>query len=214
MPTEIINPAVAKYAEAQTSAEPAALQKINRDTHANVLMPRMLSGHVQGRLLAMISQMIKPEFVLEIGTYTGYSAVCFAEGLKKGGKIITIDRNEDLSSRMWKNIVDAGIAPMVDLRIGNALEIIPGLNYPFDLVFIDADKVNYANYYDLVIDKVRSGGFILADNVLWSGKVIGEKPDKDTKAILDFNAKVTADPRVENVMLTVRDGLMLVRKKS
>lgn len=213
MPTDIVNSIIAAYAEAQTSTEPEALRKINRDTNANVLMPRMLSGHVQGRMLALFSQMIRPEFVLEIGTYTGYSATCFAEGLRAGGKIITIDKNEDLSNRVKRNFVEAGVADVVDFRVGNALEIIPQLNFSFDLVFIDADKINYSNYYDLVINKVRQGGFILADNVLWSGKVVEEKPDKDTKAILEFNRKVTEDLRVENVMLTVRDGLMLIRKK-
>lgn len=213
MPADIIHPAIADYAAAQTSPEPPSLRRINRDTYANVLMPRMLSGHVQGRVLSMISHMIRPSLVLEIGTYTGYSAICLAEGLHEGGKIISIDNNEELASRTRRNIADAGVADRIELHKGNALDIIPTLNHSFDLVFIDADKINYSNYYDLVFDRVRSGGFILADNVLWSGKVVDPKPDKDTQALLLFNEKVTNDERVENVLLTVRDGIMLIRKK-
>lgn len=213
MPADIIHPAIADYAAAQTSPEPPSLRRINRDTYANVLMPRMLSGHVQGRVLSMISHMIRPTLVLEIGTYTGYSAICLAEGLQEGGKIISIDNNEELASHTRRNIADAGVADRIELHRGNALDVIPTLHHSFDLVFIDADKINYSNYYDLVFDRVRSGGFILADNVLWSGKVVDPKPDKDTQALLLFNEKVTNDERVENVLLTVRDGIMLIRKK-
>ena len=209
---EVVNQQLSDYAAAHTSPESSILKKINRDTHANVLKPRMLSGHLQGRLLAMISHMIKPSSILEIGTYTGYSAICLAEGLKPGGKLITIDKNEELETRLRTSFKDAGMEQSIELLIGDAMKIIPTLDISFDLVFIDADKQNNANYFDLVIGKVPAGGYILADNVLWSGKVINPSPDKDTRPILDFNDKVHKDPRVENVLLPVRDGLMLMRK--
>ncbi|MEJ0033168.1 MAG: O-methyltransferase [Bacteroidota bacterium] len=208
---DIVDPQLADYSAAHTSAETDLLKKINRDTHANVLKPRMLSGHLQGRLLSMISHMIQPSSILEIGTYTGYSAICLAEGLKPGGKLITIDRNEELESKVRSSFKEAGYENTIELLIGNALHIIPTLKTTFDLVFIDADKENNSNYFDLVIDKVPSGGYILADNVLWSGKVIGST-DKDTLAVTSFNDKVHNDPRVENVLLPVRDGIMIMRK--
>jgi caffeoyl-CoA O-methyltransferase len=211
---DIINPSLQAYAEQHTSPENNVLTQVNRDTQAKVLMPRMLSGHLQGRVLSMISYMIRPQMILEIGTYTGYSAICLAEGMERGGKIITLDINEELEDRVRKNFQDAGMEDRVDYRIGNALKIIPQINEVFDLVFIDADKENYGNYFDLVIDKVRPGGFILADNVLWSGKVLDEKPDKDTRAINAFNQKIQEDSRVENVLLPIRDGIMLIRKVS
>jgi predicted O-methyltransferase YrrM len=209
---DITHLAIQKYAEEHTSPESEVLKKINRETHAKVMMPRMLSGHLQGRLLSMISHMIKPHTVLEIGTYTGYSAICFAEGLAENGKVITIDINEELESTVRKNIEETGFTNRIEYRIGNAREIIPSLHEPFDLVFIDADKENYSTYYDLVIDRVPLGGYILADNVLWSGKVLEARPDKDTRAILEFNRKVQSDVRVENVLLPVRDGILLMRK--
>ena len=174
----------------------------------------MLSGHLQGRVLAMISHMVRPNRILEIGTYTGYSAICLSEGLQPNGSLITIDCNEELAARVRKNFTEAGVDHKIDYRIGNALEILPAIEEPLDLVFIDADKANYANYFDLVIDKVRDNGFILADNVLWSGKVIDGSNDKDTRAILEFNAKVHTDKRVENVLLPIRDGIMMLRKVS
>lgn len=211
---DVINPQLQQYAEKHTTIESDLLKKINRDTQANVMMPRMLSGQLQGRVLAMISQMIAPSHILEIGTYTGYSALCLAEGLKPNGKLITVDINEELEDRVRKSIEQAGLTKAIDYRIGDATKIIPGLTETFDLVFIDADKENYSRYYDLVFDKVRVGGIILADNVLWSGKVLDQKPDKDTRAILEFNAKVQADGRVENVLLPIRDGIMMIRKVS
>jgi caffeoyl-CoA O-methyltransferase len=211
---DVIQPALQDYAEAHTTAENSTLQKINRDTHANVLMPRMLSGHLQGRILSMISHMIKPSAILEIGTYTGYATLCLAEGLAADGKIVTLDINEELEARVRGNFEASGMASAIDYRIGNALDIIPTLVDSFDLVFIDADKENYSRYFDLVIEKTKVGGFILADNVLWSGKVLNTKPDKDTRAILAFNSKVQGDPRVENVLLPIRDGIMLIRKVS
>lgn len=203
-----------QYAEQHTTGESQLLNRINRDTHANVLMPRMLSGHLQGRVLAFISRLLQPVLALEIGTYTGYSALCLAEGVRKGGRLITIDINEELESRVRGYFREAGAEDLIDYRIGNALEIIPALEGSFDLVFIDADKENYSRYYDMVIDRMPVGAVILADNVLWSGKVLDEKADKDTAAIKAFNDKVHADNRVENVLLPVRDGIMMLRKVS
>ncbi len=201
-----------KYINAHTSGEPALLKKINRDTHAEVLMPRMLSGHVQGRFLSMISHLIKPKNILEIGTYTGYSAICMAEGLQPDGKLVTIDINEELESRVRSYFNEAGLNQKIDYWVGDASKIIPTLDMVFDLVFIDADKENYSNYYDLIFDKVRAGGLILADNVLWSGKVAAPKPDKDTRALMEFNDKIMNDQRVENLLLPLRDGVMMIRK--
>lgn len=209
---DFLDAGIQNYIGAHTSPEPAVLKELSRETHANVLMPRMLSGHVQGRLLAMFSKMISPARILEIGTYTGYSAICMAEGLKEGGKLITIDINEELEEMARQFFLKAGVENKVKQIIGNALEIIPKLEETFDLVFIDADKVNYLNYFNLVIDKVSSGGFIIADNVLWSGKVVHKKEDKDTQVMMNFNREIQNDTRVENVMLPVRDGLMLIRK--
>ncbi|MBS1490262.1 MAG: O-methyltransferase [Bacteroidetes bacterium] len=205
--------AIQQYIEQHTSDESALLKKINRDTQANVLKPRMLSGHVQGRFLSLISKLIQPKRILEIGTYTGYSAVCLAEGLAVGGQLTTIDINEELETKVRTSFKEAGLSDIIDYRIGNAQKIIPLLNDVFDLVFIDADKENYSLYFDLVIDKVKPGGLILADNVLWSGKIVTPKPDKDTQAIIDFNRKVQEDNRVENLLLPLRDGIMMIRRK-
>lgn len=209
---DLIPPEIQAYAEKHTTDENEILKKVNRQTHAEVLMPRMLSGHLQGRLLSMISNMTKPKSILEIGTYTGYSALCLAEGLSEGGKLFTIDINEELEDKVRQYFSYAGRSHQIDYRIGDAREIIPSLPGNFDLVFIDADKENYSHYFDLVIDRVNLNGFILADNVLWSGKVLDSKPDKDTRAIIAFNKKVQDDPRVENVLLPVRDGIMVMRK--
>jgi caffeoyl-CoA O-methyltransferase len=191
------------------------LQNLNRETWAKVLMPRMLSGHLQGRVLAMFSKMIQPKRILEIGTYTGYSALCLAEGLTEEGKLITIDINEELES-MVKRYIDASpYKNQISQLIGNAIKIIPEMNEQFDLVFIDADKENYSNYYDLVFEKLQPGGYIIADNVLWSGNVLKptKEMDDETKAINEFNIKIQNDSRVENVLFPVRDGLMVVRKR-
>lgn len=209
---EFIDPRLLSYSEAHSTPETPLLRQLNRDTHANVLKPRMLSGHLQGRFLAMVSQMVKPTAILEIGTYTGYSAICLAEGLSPNGRLITIEKNEELEDRLRRTFADAGLTSKIDLRIGNALKILPELEGPFDLVFIDADKENYSNYFELVVDRVRPGGFILGDNVLWSGKVLDDKHDKDTKAILSFNDRVQHDSRVENVLLPIRDGIMVMRR--
>ena len=209
---EFIHPELQNYSEQHTTEESALLKKINRDTHSMVMKPRMLSGHMQGRFLSFISKMIKPKTILEIGTYTGYSALCLAEGLTPHGKLITLDVNEELENRVSGYFDQSEFKDKIDFRVGNALKIIPELTQSFDLVFIDADKENYASYFDLVIDKVATGGFILADNVLWSGKVLDTNPDKDTRAILAFNDKVHNDHRVENVLLPIRDGITLIRK--
>lgn len=210
---EFIPPEIERYCLAHTAGESDLLRKINRDTHAEVLMPRMVSGHLQGRFLAMVSQMMRPDRILEIGTYTGYSALCLAEGLADEGKIVTIDINEELETRVRSYFSQSPFGSKIDYRIGNAAHVIPTLNDMFDLVFIDADKENYSLYYDLVFDKVRTNGWIIADNVLWSGKVVQDKTDKDTYAIQQFNQKVHNDSRVENVLLPIRDGLMVVRKR-
>lgn len=211
---EFIHSEIQSYAERHTSPENEILRKVNRDTNARIMMPRMLSGHLQGRLLSMISHMIKPKLVLEIGTYTGYSALCLAEGLSAGGKLITIDINEELEEQVRNYFTSSPVGSLIDYRIADARLIIPTLDEKFDLVFIDADKESCSLYFDMIIDKIRPGGLILVDNVLWSGKVIQEKQDKDTRAIVEFNQKIQEDRRVENVLLPVRDGIMMIRKLS
>ena len=212
---EFIDEALAAYAENHTSQESGLLQKINRETWSQVLMPRMLSGHLQGRLLSMISRMINPLNILEIGTYTGYSAICLAEGLRTNGKITTIDINDELESRVRGYFNETKNPSQYDYRIGDASDLIPSIQERFDLVFIDADKVNYLHYFEMVIEKVNPGGYILADNVLWSGKILqdGGKMDEDTKALFTFNDAVKNDKRVETLLLPVRDGIMVMRKK-
>ena len=212
---EFLPKEIDQYTEAHSMPENEVLQELNRETYSKVLMPRMLSGHLQGRVLSMLSHMIQPKRILEIGTYTGYSALCMAEGLQEGGKLITIDINEELEEMVKKYIHKANLQDKIEQRIGNALDIVKTLpsNELFDIVFIDADKENYLNYYHLVFDKVRKGGYIIADNVLWSGKVVGEgKKDKDTKAIMEYNDFVHNDDRVENVLFPIRDGLHIARK--
>lgn len=210
---EFLPEKIQQYAEEHTSPENPLLKQLNRETYSKMMMPRMLSGHMQGRILATFSHMLKPKNILEIGTYTGYSAICLAEGLAEGGKLTTIDINEELEDMVRQYFDRAGISDKVDFQIGNALDLIVNLKQMFDLVFIDADKANYSNYYDMIIDKVRQGGYIIADNVLWSGKVVEEgKKDKDTQALIEFNTKINNDGRVENVLMPVRDGLMVIRK--
>lgn len=213
---EFLDPDLEKYIEAHTELEDELLYKINRETHTEVLKPRMLSGHLQGRVLSMLSHMIQPENILEIGTYTGYSALCMAEGLKENGKLITIDVNEELAERVEEYFKSSEYSDKIELKIGQALEIMPTLNKNWDMVFIDADKSNYLNYYKLCFDQVRTGGYILIDNVLWSGKVLEKnrkKLDKDTESMLEFNEFVHQDDRVQNVLFPIRDGLMILRKK-
>jgi caffeoyl-CoA O-methyltransferase len=210
---EFIQPQLQHYCEKHSSPESEVLKDLDRETHAKVMMPRMLSGHLQGRFLSMITHMLNPKRILEIGTYTGYSAICMAEGMDSSSEMITIDINEELEGMVKTYLKRAGVDDKIELKIGNAMDILSELNGPFDLVFIDADKRNYSNYYDAIIDKVGKGGIIMADNVLWSGKVIDpDAKDKDTEAIRAFNWKVQQDPRVENVLLPIRDGIMMARK--
>ena len=203
-----------QFSEEHTTEESALIYDLNRQTHIQIMIPRMLSGHLQGKILSLFSHMIKPKNVLEIGTYTGYSALCMAEGMQKEGVLVTIDKNEEIAEFTQSYFDKSDFANQIDYQLGNAIELIPELDLEFDLIFIDADKSNYSNYFDLVIDKTAKGGFIIADNVLWSGKVVEPvKPnDKDTKAMIDYCAKIHNDPRVENVLMPVRDGLLIARK--
>ena len=211
---DFLPPAIDKYASSLTTKESDLLASLDRETHANVMMPRMLSGHMQGRILSMISHMLKPMRVLEIGTYTGYSALCLAEGIPTGGILHTIDINKELQQMIESYFKRSGLHDKLRLHIGAALDIIPTLREEFDLVFIDADKENYSNYYQLVFPYVKKGGWIIADNVLWSGKVLDpSEKDKDTLALIAYANGVAADTRVEQVLLPVRDGLMICRKK-
>ena len=211
---EFLPEKIDQYANDLTTPDSELLQSLERETHLKVLSPRMLSGHLQGRVLSLISHLMRPKYILEIGTYTGYSAICLAEGLHPDGRLITIDRNDELETILSKYLLKSPKANQIDLRIGYAAEIIPTLPDGIDLVFIDADKPNYATYYDLVIDKMNSGGLILADNVLWSGKIVEEiKPnDKSTRALHEFNLKVHHDSREENVLIPIRDGILAIRK--
>jgi len=212
---EFIDPQLNDYAEQHTSPESELLQRISRETNLEVLMPRMLSGHLQGRILSMVAKMINPSYIVEIGTYTGYSALCLAEGLKDDGNLITIEYNKELQDRIQRYFNESNYRELLDLRIGDATEILLTLEAGIDLVFIDADKGNYLNYYNMVFDKINPGGYILADNVLWSGKVLEEvsPEDEETATLKKFNTFVQQDERVENILLPVRDGLMLIRKK-
>lgn len=203
------------YAVAHSMSEPELLQKLNRETNQKVLQPRMLSGHYQGRLLSMISKLIRPKRILEIGTYTGYSALCLAEGLSEDGEIHTIDINEELVDFQRKYFDASGFGDRIHQYLGNAIDIINDLDMTFDLIFIDADKENYSEYFHACIDKMPSGGVILSDNVLWSGKVVEsiDPEDEATKSLVKYNDLLKNDPRVETVLLPIRDGLSLTRKK-
>ena len=210
---EFIDPLLDKYVCEHTATESDLLKKINRETHLEVLQPRMLSGHLQGRVLSMFSKMIQPERLLEIGTYTGYSALCLAEGLTPNGKLVSIDINEELAPRVRSYFSTSEFSEQIDYKIGAAMELIPSLNEKWDIVFIDADKHNYINYYHLVFPMVNVGGYIIADNVLWSGKVIdSSQNDKDTQLLREYNRLNHEDERVEEVLFPIRDGLMVSRK--
>ncbi len=212
---ESLNPPIEDYAQAWSSPEPDILKELNQETHDKASKPRMLSGHLQGRILSMFAHMVRPKQVLDIGTYTGYSAICLAEGLKEGGVVRTVDKNDELQEIVERYIQKAGFTDRISYHLGNALELIDEWEGPFDLVFIDADKENYTYYYDRIFDRVPSGGYIIADNVLWKGKVLEskEEADKLTQAIHTYNEKIRADERVENVILPVRDGLSIARKR-
>ena len=210
----LVSAEIEQYIEQHSTPEGKTLQELNRETHLKIQMPQMLSGHLQGQFLELITTMLRPKRILEIGTYTGYSGICLAQGLTDDGLLYTIDINEELQPMVEKYVERAGLTQKVKQLIGDAREIIPTLNETFDLVFIDADKINDQAYYDLVFEKVRIGGYIIADNVLWSGKVLAEKKDKDTLAIDGYNKKVLADKRVETFILPLRDGLNIARKIS
>ena len=208
-----INKDILEYSEKYSQQEPEILQELNRETHSKILNPRMLSGFFQGRLLSIISKLIKPKKVLEIGTYTGYSAICIAEGMNKNGIIHTIDKNEELNTIQKKYFKKSGLENNIIQYNGCALDIIPKIEEKFDLIFIDADKENYINYFNLVIDKLNNNGVILADNVLWSGKVINfEDHDLTTNVLREFNRMVNNDKRVETILLPIRDGISIIRK--
>lgn len=201
------------YVANHSENEPDLLARLNKETHQKILQPRMLSGHFQGRVLSMLSKLIRPKNILEIGTYTGYAALCLAEGLSDNGELDTIDNNEELVDFQKKYFDLSAWSHQIHQHLGNALDIIPTLNKKFDLVFIDADKENYINYFNLIVPMMNKGGIILSDNVLWSGKVLEEVKanDKSTKILLEYNLLLKNDPRVETVLLPIRDGLTVSR---
>ena len=215
---DFIDSNIVKYAEDHTSEEPSYLYELNRYTHSNLLKPRMLSGHLQGRFLALMSQLMKPEYVLDIGTYTGYSALCLAEGLTHTGHLYTIDRNDEVIAVAQDFFAKANLSNKITAIHGNAIELIEQLNMKvphWNIVWMDAEKADYIHYYNLCIDKMAPGGLIMADNVLWSGKIIDQKElekDEDTILLNEFNTMVQNDPRVENILMPIRDGIMMIRK--
>jgi predicted O-methyltransferase YrrM len=212
---EFLPPEIDDYAGLFTAPPSPLLERIERETWQQVLMPRMCSGHQQGRFLSLISKLVGPRRILEVGTYTGYSALCMAEGLAPDGRLVTLDVNAELETRVRGYFADSLYAAQLDFRVGDARELIPQLDETWDLVFLDADKENYITYYEMVVDRVRPGGLILADNVLWSGKVADPSiSDHETDALRAYNAHVAADPRVEHQLLPFRDGVMVARKKS
>ena len=203
---------IQKYISDNSQSESLILKELNRYTNSKVILPRMLSGHVQGRFLSMISKLVRPEIIVEVGTYTGYSCLCLAEGLKKNGKIITIEKDEEFAS-IAKNFFDRSkYREKISLIIDDATIAIENINEKIDLAFIDGDKVNYTKYYDMLFPKLKTGGLIIADNVLWSGKVTEEVSDNETQSIKNFNTKVKNDERVENLIVGIRDGIMLCQK--
>ena len=208
-----LSPILEQYIADHSQSEPELLQRLTRETHLKVLQPRMITGHFQGRVLSLLSKIISPKTILEIGTYTGYSALCLAEGLQKEGTLHTIDINAELHAMQRRYFDESGYGPQIVQHTGDALEIIPRLDEVFDIVFIDAEKISYDHYYEAALTKCRSGSVILSDNVLWSGKVVEplEPKDRATKILLDFNKKLRNDPRVETVLLPIRDGLTLSR---
>lgn len=207
----LVSAAIDQYIDEHATSESEVLKQLTRETHLKAQMPQMLSGHVQGMFLSMFSKLVQPKRILEIGTFTGYSGICLAEGLAPDGKLITIDKNEELRPMCQKYFALAGLSDKVELLSGDASAIIPTLTETFDIVFIDADKINYSIYLDLAFDKLRTGGFIIADNVLWSGKVVDEKKDKDTTAIDNYNKKVKSHPGLKSFILPLRDGLNIAQ---
>jgi len=211
----LLKPGIEKYALDHTTAEMPVLAKLSRATHLRTHQPQMLSGHLQGVFLQMLSHMIKPEAILEIGTFTGYSAICLAQGLKPGGMLHTIDCNPEMEDFTKPYFEEAGLTGKISMYTGNAIEIITQLEGPFDLVFIDADKENYCHYFEMVLPKVSAGGYILADNTLWYGRVVlpGAESDRESSGIIRFNNFVKEHPDVDTVLLPVRDGITIMRKK-
>ncbi|MEM6317638.1 MAG: O-methyltransferase [Bacteroidota bacterium] len=205
--------AIDRYCETHTTPQSELLYQLERETFLKTLAPQMASGHLQGQLLTMLCQLIQPKIALEIGTFTGYAAICIANGLPEDGVLHTVEVNEELAYISRKYFAQSTRTAQIKAYTGDAAAIVPTLPYPFDFVFIDAGKKSYAQHFDLVIDKTNSGGIILADNVLWSGKVAQKELDKATQVLQDFNRKIQEDRRVENVLLPVRDGLMVIRKK-
>jgi len=209
----VFSKAIDQYIHEYSATEDEVLAELNRETHLKVLNPRMLSGPLQGKLLELISRMISPEAILEIGTYTGYSAICLAKGLSGKGTLHTIEINDELLPIQKKYFKKSGLEKKIIVHHGDALELIPTMNILFDLVFIDADKKKYCDFYELVINKTKSGGILIADNVLWDGKVVNKSDnDEDTTSIREFNKLVKEDNRVENIILPIRDGISLIRK--
>jgi len=209
-----ISEALDDYIVNHSEDEPELLQALTRETYQKILQPRMLSGHYQGRVLSMISKLVNPKYILEIGTYTGYSALCLAEGMQSNGELHTIDINEELEAFQRKYFNKSPYGNCIFQHTGNALNIIPKLNKTFDLIFIDADKDNYPAYLNIITDKLKTGGILLSDNVLWSGKVIEPVKDDDisTKVLLEYNRLLKNDPRLETILLPIRDGLTISRK--
>ena len=203
---------IQKYISDNSQSESIILKELNRYTNSKVILPRMLSGHVQGRFLSMISKLVNPEIIVEVGTYTGYSCLCLAEGLKKNGKIITIEKDEEFASIAKKFFDRSNYKEKISLLIEDATIAIENISEKIDLAFIDADKVNYTKYYDMLFPKLKIGGLIVADNVLWSGKVTKKVSDNETQSIKNFNTKVKNDERVENLIVGIRDGIMLCQK--
>ena len=205
---------ILNYSISKSEKESKLLNDLYRETYLKVLNPRMISGHYQGRILSLISKIISPKKILEIGTYTGYSAICLCEGMDKDGILHTIDNNKELVEIQNKYFKKANLKDKIVQHSGDAKNIIPSIDEEFDIVFIDADKESYPEYYDLIINKVRSGGIIIADNILWSGKILEkvEQDDQATKSIIEFNNKIIEDDRVKNIILPIRDGLNIIRK--
>jgi len=203
---------IQKYISDNSQSESIILKELNRYTYTNVILPRMLSGHIQGRFLSMISKLVNPEIIVEVGTYTGYSCLCLAEGLKKNGKIITIEKDEEFASIAKKFFDRSNYKEKISLLIEDASKAIENISEKIDLAFIDADKVNYTKYYDMLFPKLKIGGLIVADNVLWSGKVTEKVSDNETQSIKNFNTKVKNDERVENLIVGIRDGIMVCQK--
>ena len=210
-----IDQKIEDYALAYSSEEPESLQKLTRDTNLKTYMPRMLSGHLQGRILSMLSKIIQPKLIVELGTFTGYSATCLVEGLVQNGKLITYEINDEVALLAKKHFESAGIGEKIEIRIGNAKELLKNSEEEIDLIFMDADKENYSAYWELLFPKLRSGGILIADNVLWSGKVLDpeNQQDEETQGIIAFTKKALDEKNSEQVLIPVRDGLLVIRKK-